>query len=85
VRCRYLAPNSAWLGKSALEDRAVVEGELAARLQATGRAAGIQARLDELEAAVAFPGVPAGMRLTTELGISQERALVRFWSRLASS
>jgi PadR family transcriptional regulator, regulatory protein AphA len=43
-----------------------------------------KARLDELEAAVAFPGVPAGMRLTTELGINQERALVRFWSRLAS-
>jgi DNA-binding PadR family transcriptional regulator len=40
-------------------------------------------RLDELEAAVAFPGMPEGMRLTTELGINQERALVRFWSRLA--
>jgi PadR family transcriptional regulator AphA len=43
-----------------------------------------RARLDELEAALAFPGVPSGMRLTTELGINQERALVRFWSRLAS-
>lgn len=41
-------------------------------------------RLDELETALAFPGVAGGMRLTTELGINQERALVRFWSRLAS-
>ena len=43
------------------------------------------ATLDELETAVAFPGFPTGMRLTTELGINQERALVRFWSRLASN
>lgn len=43
-----------------------------------------KARLDELEAALAFPGVPAAVRLTTELGINQERALVRFWSRLVS-
>jgi DNA-binding PadR family transcriptional regulator len=43
-----------------------------------------QRRLDELEAALAFPGMPGGMRLTTELGVNQERALVRFWSRIAS-
>jgi DNA-binding PadR family transcriptional regulator len=41
-------------------------------------------RLDELEANVAYPVLPDGIRLTTELGINQERALVRFWSRLAS-
>jgi PadR family transcriptional regulator, regulatory protein AphA len=40
-------------------------------------------RLSELEANVAFPGLSEGIRLTTELGINQERALVRFWSRLA--
>jgi len=42
-------------------------------------------RLDEMEAAAAFPGMPEGIRLVTELGINQERALVRFWARLASS
>lgn len=40
-------------------------------------------RLDEMEAAASFPGMPEGIRLVTELGINQERALVRFWSRLA--
>lgn len=40
-------------------------------------------RLSELEANAAFPALPEGIRLTTELGINQERALVRFWSRLA--
>jgi DNA-binding PadR family transcriptional regulator len=42
-------------------------------------------RLDELEANASYPDLPDGIRLTTELGINQERALVRFWSRLASS
>jgi DNA-binding PadR family transcriptional regulator len=41
-------------------------------------------RLDEMEGTLAFPGMPEGIRLVTELGINQERALVRFWSRLAS-
>lgn len=40
-------------------------------------------KLSELEANAAFPALPEGIRLTTELGINQERALVRFWSRLA--
>jgi PadR family transcriptional regulator, regulatory protein AphA len=40
-------------------------------------------KLSELEANAAFPGLSEGIRLTTELGINQERALVRFWSRLA--
>ena len=42
-----------------------------------------RARLEEMEAAASFPGIPEGIRLVTELGINQERALVRFWSRLA--
>lgn len=41
-------------------------------------------RLRELEANVTYPALPAGIRLTTELGINQERALIRFWSRIAS-
>lgn len=41
-------------------------------------------RLRELEANVAYPALPDGIRLTTELGINQERALIRFWSRVAS-
>jgi DNA-binding PadR family transcriptional regulator len=43
-----------------------------------------KSRLKELEANAAFPALPEGIRLTTELGINQERALVRFWSRLAT-
>ncbi len=42
-----------------------------------------KARLKELETYAAFPKLPQGIRLTTELGINQEKALVRFWSRLA--
>ena len=41
-------------------------------------------RLHELEANAAYPALPDGIRLTTELGINQERALIRFWSRVAS-
>jgi PadR family transcriptional regulator, regulatory protein AphA len=40
-------------------------------------------RLRELEANAAYPALPEGIRLTTELGINQERALIRFWSRIA--
>jgi DNA-binding PadR family transcriptional regulator len=40
-------------------------------------------RLRELEANAAYPALPEGIRLTTELGINQERALIRFWSRVA--
>jgi len=41
-------------------------------------------RLRELEANVTYPALPEGIRLTTELGINQERALIRFWSRVSS-
>jgi DNA-binding PadR family transcriptional regulator len=41
-------------------------------------------RLREMEAGVAYPALPQGIRLTTELGINQERALIRFWSRIAA-
>ena len=41
-------------------------------------------RLRELEANVSYPALPEGIRLTTELGINQERALIRFWSRVAA-
>jgi PadR family transcriptional regulator, regulatory protein AphA len=41
-------------------------------------------RLREMEATVAYPALPKGIRLTTELGINQERALIRFWSRMAA-
>lgn len=41
-------------------------------------------RLRELEVNVTYPALPEGIRLTTELGINQERALIRFWSRIAS-
>lgn len=41
-------------------------------------------RLREMEASVAYPALPAGIRLTTELGINQERALIRFWTRIAA-
>lgn len=40
-------------------------------------------RLREMEANASYPALPEGIRLTAELGINQERALVRFWSRLA--
>ena len=40
--------------------------------------------LRELEASAAYPALPDGIRLTTELGINQERALIRFWSRVAA-
>ena len=41
-------------------------------------------RLREMEASVSYPALPKGIRLTTELGINQERALIRFWSRIAA-
>lgn len=41
-------------------------------------------RLRELEASVSYPALPPGIRLTTELGINQERALIRFWSRITA-
>jgi DNA-binding PadR family transcriptional regulator len=41
-------------------------------------------RLREMEASVSYPALPKSIRLTTELGINQERALIRFWSRLAA-
>jgi DNA-binding PadR family transcriptional regulator len=41
-------------------------------------------RLRDLEASASYPALPDGIRLTTELGINQERALIRFWSRLAA-
>ena len=41
-------------------------------------------RLRELEASAAYPVLPEGIRLTMALGINQERALIRFWSRVAS-
>jgi DNA-binding PadR family transcriptional regulator len=41
-------------------------------------------RLREMEASVSYPALPEGIRLTTELGINQERALIRFWSRIAA-
>ena len=41
-------------------------------------------RLRELETNVTYPALPEGIRLTTELGINQERALIRFWSRISS-
>lgn len=40
-------------------------------------------RLREMEANASYPALPEGIRLTAELGINQERALIRFWSRLA--
>ena len=40
--------------------------------------------LRELEASAAYPALPDGIRLTTEFGINQERALIRFWSRIAA-
>lgn len=40
--------------------------------------------LRELEANASYPALPDGIRLTTELGINQERALIRFWSRVAA-
>ncbi len=39
--------------------------------------------LEEMRDARAMPGLPEGMRLAVELGLNQERAMVRFWSRLA--
>jgi PadR family transcriptional regulator, regulatory protein AphA len=41
-------------------------------------------RLRDLEASAAYPALPEGIRLTTELGINQERALIRFWSRIST-
>lgn len=41
-------------------------------------------RLSEIEANAAYPALPDGIRLTLELGINQERALVRFWSQLVA-
>lgn len=38
----------------------------------------------ELEASASYPALPEGIRLTTELGINQERALIRFWSRVVA-
>lgn len=40
--------------------------------------------LRELEASASYPALPEGIRLTTELGINQERALIRFWSSVAA-
>jgi DNA-binding PadR family transcriptional regulator len=40
--------------------------------------------LRDLEAGAAYPVLPEGIRLTMEFGINQERALIRFWSRVAS-
>lgn len=40
--------------------------------------------LRDLEASASYPALPEGIRLTTELGINQERALIRFWSRVAA-
>ena len=42
-------------------------------------------RLREMEANASYPALPEGIRLTAELGINQERALIRFWSSLASA
>lgn len=39
---------------------------------------GHRQRLRELEANAAYPALPVGIRLTTELGINQERSLIRF-------
>jgi PadR family transcriptional regulator AphA len=41
-------------------------------------------RLRELEASISYPALPEGIRLTAELGINQERALIRFWLRVAA-
>ncbi|HET7416369.1 MAG TPA: PadR family transcriptional regulator [Solirubrobacterales bacterium] len=41
-------------------------------------------RLRELEASVAYPALPEGIRLAAELGINQERAQIRFWTRIAA-
>jgi len=41
-------------------------------------------RLRELEASAAYPVLPEGIRLTLALGINQERAQIRFWSRVLS-
>lgn len=40
-------------------------------------------KLKELEEASEVPEVPPGMRLAIELGLNQERAFVRFWTRLS--
>jgi PadR family transcriptional regulator AphA len=42
-----------------------------------------KAKLEEAYAVEANPDLTPGMRLALELGINQERALVRFWSRQA--
>jgi PadR family transcriptional regulator, regulatory protein AphA len=43
-----------------------------------------QQLLRELEASASYPALPDGIRLTTELGINQERALIRFWSQIVA-
>jgi DNA-binding PadR family transcriptional regulator len=68
---RYLAALKLFLGTDPV---ALAEAQLPVRKQ----------RLRELEANVAYPALPEGIRLTTELGINQERALIRFWSRVAA-
>jgi PadR family transcriptional regulator AphA len=57
------------------EPAALAKAQLATHKQALG----------ELEAHVSYPALPEGIRLTVELGINQERALIRFWSRLLSA
>jgi DNA-binding PadR family transcriptional regulator len=66
---RDLAALKLFLGT---DPAALAEAQLAVHKQVLG----------ELEANVAYPALPEGIRLTIELGINQERALVRFWSRL---
>ena len=68
---RYLAALQLFLGTDPV---ALAEVQLPVHRQ----------RLRELEANVAYPALPEAIRLTTELGINQERALVRFWSRVAA-
>lgn len=68
---RYLAALQLFLGTDPV---ALAEEQLPVHRQ----------RLRELEANVAYPALPEAIRLTTELGINQERALIRFWSRVAA-
>jgi PadR family transcriptional regulator, regulatory protein AphA len=41
-------------------------------------------KLEEVHRAQKIPDMPRGMHLALEFGVNQERALIRFWSRLAA-
>ncbi len=51
---------------------------------ATAQVEAHRRKLDEVRQAQKIPDLPPGMRLALELGAGQQRALIRFWSRLAA-